>query len=191
MHSLIVRLFEKGLDPALVGLETADRLEMAQATGNHAGNTSNRLEEDEADEPLALSQGLAGRDGSCGMFGVDLLLRAHTSDEIHPESASADNLPGNPITKSPGLTMAGNHVQENILIPTLVRPRERQSSKRISIPNLLRRSRRSTGAGSRNDRRYRPGGNGDSGLLGDFACRDGARMTESSVADKRRGSEEG
>ena len=56
MHSLVVRLLEKRLDPALVGLETANGLEMAQATSNHAGHTSNGLEEDEADELLLLAR---------------------------------------------------------------------------------------------------------------------------------------
>lgn len=54
MHSLVVRLLEKGLDPALIRLETANGLEMAQATSNHAGNTSNGLEEDETNELWSL-----------------------------------------------------------------------------------------------------------------------------------------
>lgn len=56
MHSLVVRLLEKRLDPALVGLETANGLEVAQAASNHAGNTSNGLKEDEANELALLAQ---------------------------------------------------------------------------------------------------------------------------------------
>lgn len=41
VHSLVVGLLEERLDPALVRLETADGLEVAQAPGNHARNTSN------------------------------------------------------------------------------------------------------------------------------------------------------
>ena len=46
--------------------------------------------------------------------------------------ASADNFPGDPVTESPRLAMAGNNVQEHILVPTLVRPCEWQVSKGLS-----------------------------------------------------------
>ena len=56
MHSLVVGLLEEGLDPALVRLEAANGLEVTQATSNHARNTSNGLEEDEADKLLSLAK---------------------------------------------------------------------------------------------------------------------------------------
>ena len=88
------------------------------------------------------------------------------------EPASADNLPGNPVTERPGLTMAGNDVQENILIPTIVGPGEWQMGKGLSILNPRIRSRRSRGtsASGGNGRRDGPGRNGDGGLLGAVAC---------------------
>lgn len=89
-------------------------------------------------------------------------------DEYEP--ASADNLPGNPVTESPRLTMAGNNVQENILIPAIVGPREWQMSKGLPFISLRSRSRRCTSASGRNCRRDGAGRNGDSRLLGGFAC---------------------
>jgi hypothetical protein len=103
VHSLVVRLLQEGLDPAVVTFETAKATEMSQHAGNHSGDTSDGLEKDEANElllsvyiliqafhqggtyPLRFSQWL-GSESSRWVLLVHLLLAPDAGCIIHSPS---------------------------------------------------------------------------------------------------------
>lgn len=62
VHALVVRLLEQRLDPAVVALQTPERVEVSQHAGHHARHGRDGLEEDETAEPLCFGQGLGGHD---------------------------------------------------------------------------------------------------------------------------------
>ena len=104
-HAFIVRLLQQRLDPAVVSLQSSQAMEVSQHTGNHAGHTGNRFQEDEPNEldklaairkgcvsrtyPLRLSQRRLSSHCCCGILLVVFLCLSQASGLVHPPSNQA------------------------------------------------------------------------------------------------------
>lgn len=79
VHALVVRLFEQRLDPAVVALHPAQRVQVAEHAGHHAGDAGYGLQEHHADQPFPLAHGVGLGSGhgvlvACYLWLLDIVL---------------------------------------------------------------------------------------------------------------------
>lgn len=110
MHPLVVAFLKQRLDPSVIALESSKAMEMSQHPGYHARNTGDGLEEQEADHPLRLGQGLDGVGGGGRVQLVDLLLAAHPRASVHTPATETHELPGKIISPCLRLAVGRHHL---------------------------------------------------------------------------------